>query len=137
MGLFLRLFVISLFLDLPQKFTAPKIFLYVFVQHPLVSFQRQYIILPFFFDFLCYCRLGSHGVDCHYLAFDPYFIQQLRDCRNFITFSSTAFCPRLKPSSLLHAETMWDGFFPSLLLEHMVFPSMQMIFFSSSPSFFV
>lgn len=51
-----------------------------------------------------------------------------------LLFSSTAFYPRQYPSSLLQAETIWHGFIPSLLLERMVFPSTQMIFFSFSPS---
>lgn len=52
-----------------------------------------------------------------------------------LLFSSTTFCPRQKPDSLLHADTMWAAFPSPLLLERMVLPSIRMIFFSSSPSF--
>jgi len=40
----------------------PSIFLYVFVHRPLIPFQRQHIIRSFSFDFLCDCRLCSHGL---------------------------------------------------------------------------
>ena len=42
--------------------SAPRIFLYVFIHRPLVPSQRQHIIRSFSFDFLCDCRLCSHGL---------------------------------------------------------------------------
>lgn len=52
-----------------------------------------------------------------------------------LLFFPIAFWPRQNPSSLLHADTICNGLSSLRLFSRMVFPSIQVIFFSNSPSF--
>lgn len=117
-----------LFLDFFQKPLLFKIFFYLFVHCPLISFQGKDIVSTFSPDLFCNPLLCSHCINCNYLIFYLYFSSSSGIAVISLLFSSTAFCPRQNPSSLLHAETMCDAFSSFLLFAHMVFPSIQMIF---------
>ena len=90
---------------------------------------------PFPAVLFCYLFLGPHGIDRNSLTFYLYLIQKFRDCRNLIVL----FLYRL----LAQAETILPTpgrnnvgrFYFFRLLERMIFPSIQMIFFNASPSF--
>ena len=96
-GFFLCLFITSFFLDFFQKPLLFKIFFYLFVHCPLISFQGKDIVSTFSPDLFCNPLLCSHCINCNYLIFYLYFFQQFRNCCYLIAFFLHCLLPKAKP----------------------------------------
>lgn len=134
MGFLYGLFIPAPFFQLFMYVRVFKIQTYICFQIPLIPFYCQYIIctpLPYCLHDCCLCPHSSIVTTCPFICI---LSSTLGIAVISLLFSFTACCPKRYPSSLLHAETMWHGFMFFLLLERIVFPSTQIIFFSFSPS---